>query len=143
MSMMVLGTFVFELHTLPFQELQHQIGWRHPATSRVGARPARQFLGPDEEAITLSGVLLPELTGGQLSLDQVQKMGDSGKAWPLIDGGGTILGLYVIESLGQTKTLFFPDGTARRIEFQLALKRADDDKVDQVGSLADSQSEVS
>lgn len=142
MAMMTLGTFVFELRTLPFQDLQHQIGWRHPTTSRVGARPARQFLGPDDEAITLSGVLLPELTGGELDLDQVRQMGDQGKAWPLPLISGTILGLYVIESLNETKTLFFEDGTARRIEFQLALKRVDDDQVDQVGSLAEKQQEV-
>jgi phage protein U len=142
MSMMALGTFVFSLYSLPFQELQHQLGWRHPSTSRVGARPARQFLGPDDETITLSGVLLPELTGGQPSLDQVRGMGDQGKAWPLLDGSGQIHGLYVIESLEQTKTLFFDDGTPRRIEFRLTLKRIDDDAVDQLGSLASNLEEL-
>lgn len=142
MSMMALGTFVFSLSTLPFQELQHQLGWRHPTTSRVGARPARQFLGPDDETITLSGVLLPELTGGQASLDQVRAMGDQGKAWPLIDGNGQIYGLYVIESLEQTKTIFFEDGTPRRIEFRLTLKRVDDDAVDQLGSLSSGMQDV-
>jgi hypothetical protein len=34
----------------------------------VGKRPTYQFLGPDEECITLSGVLLPELTGGDEQL---------------------------------------------------------------------------
>lgn len=142
MSMMALGTFVFSLSSLPFQELQHQLGWRHPTTSRVGARPARQFLGPDDETITLSGVLLPELTGGQASLDQLRSMGDQGQAWPLIDGNGQIYGLYVIESLEQTKTIFFDDGTARRIEFRLTLKRVDDDTVDQLGSLSSGRQDI-
>lgn len=135
MSMMTLGTFVFALDSLPYQDLQHQLGWRHPSTSRIGKRPARQFLGPDDETITLSGMLLPELTGGQLSLDQVRLMGNDGAAWPLIDGGGTIYGLFVIESLSMTKTIFFADGAARRIEFSLTLKRVDDDAVDQLGTL--------
>lgn len=136
MAMMALGLFTFSLNTLPYQELQHQLGWRHPSTSRVGARPARQFLGPDDESVTLSGVLLPELTGGQVSLDLVQAMGDQGTAWPLVDGSdGRILGLFVIESLSQTKSVFFRDGAARRIEFNLALKRVDDDKVDRLGQM--------
>ena len=33
------------------------------------------------------------------------------------------------------RTLFFQDGTARRIEFTLALARVDDDDVDQLGDL--------
>ena len=35
--------------------------------NRIGARPAYQYLGPDDETTTLSGVLLPEVTGGPVS----------------------------------------------------------------------------
>jgi phage protein U len=136
MAMMVLGIFVFMLDTIPYQELQHQQGWRYPSTSRVGRRPARQFLGPDDETITLSGVLLPELTGGRLSLDVVEAMAGQGCAWPLIDGSGVIYGTFVIESLNRTKTVFFSDGAPRRIEFQLTLKRVDNDLVDRLANLA-------
>lgn len=134
MSMMALGQFTFNLSSLPYQELQHQFGWRHPTTSRVGVRPARQFLGPDDESITVSGVLLPEVTGGRVSLDLIREMGDQGSSWPLIDGSdGRIYGLFIIESLSETKSFFFEDGTPRRIEFNLSLKRVDDDKIDRVG----------
>lgn len=134
MSMMALGQFTFSLSSLPYQELQHQFGWRHPTTSRIGARPARQFLGPDDESITLNGVLLPELTGGRVSLDMIREMGDQGSSWPLIDGSdGRIHGLFIIDSLSETKSFFFDDGTPRRIEFSLSLKRVDDDKIDRVG----------
>lgn len=131
--MMVLGMFVFSLPTLVYQELQRQTEWRHPSTSRIGARPARQYLGPGEDSITLPGVLLPELAGELLSLDALRLMADTGKAWPLIEGSGRIYGLWVIESLQETKTLFFRDGAARRIEFSLALKRVDEGKVDLLG----------
>lgn len=65
--MMALGLFVFSLSTLPYQELQRKRGWRYASNNRVGKRPARQFAGEDDETIQLSGVLLPELTGGDLS----------------------------------------------------------------------------
>lgn len=132
--MMALGMFVFGLRTVPYQELQRQLAWRHASTARVGLRPARQYLGKDDETITLSGVLLPQLTGGPSSLAELEAMGDEGAAWPLLDGEGRIYGLYVIESLQTTASLFFSDGAARRIEFSLVLKRIDDDAIDQMGT---------
>ncbi len=67
-------------------------------------------------SITLQGVLLPALAGGVLSLDTLRSMADTGKAYPLIEGTGRIYGVWVIESLSETRTIFFGDGAARRIE---------------------------
>jgi len=132
--MMALGIFVFSLHTLAYQELQRQTDWRHPSSSRVGTNPARQFAGRGEDAITMPGIILPELAGSPISLDALRMMADTGKAWPLVEGTGRILGIWVIESVSETRTLFFPDGTARRIEFSISLKRVDDGKVDMLGA---------
>ena len=124
--MMALGFFVFSLHTAAYQEMQRQLAWRHASVPRMGDRPASQFIGPDDETITLNGVLLPELAGERLSLDVLQAMADTGDAWPLIEGTGRIYGLYVIESLQTTRTLFFQDGAARRIDFAISIKRVAD-----------------
>ena len=125
--MMALGLFVFGLHTVPYQQLQRQVSWRHPSASRVGARPTRQFVGRGDETITLSGVLYPEITGGKISLAALEAMADEGMAWPLIEGTGWFYGLYVIEEISTTATTFFPDGAARRIEFSMKLTRTDDE----------------
>ena len=111
--MMALGMFIFSLETLAYQELQRQTDWRHGTTSRIGTNPARQFLGRGEDTITLPGVLLPALAGTPLSLDTLRYMADTGKAWPLVEGTGRILGIWVIESITETRTLFFQDGAAR------------------------------
>jgi len=132
--MMALGMFVFSLETLAYQEFQRQTEWRHGSTSRIGTNPARQYLGRGDDSITLPGVLLPALAGSQLSLDSLRTMADTGKAWPLVEGTGKIYGTWIIESLSETRTLFFRDGQARRIEFTLALKRIDDGRVDLLGS---------
>lgn len=134
--MMVLGLYVFMLRTVPYQELQYQRSWRHAANSRVNRRPSTQFLGPDNDMLTLSGVLMPEITGGRLSLLALEQMAEQGKAWPLIEGSGTIYGMYVIEGLNQTKTEFFRDGMPRRIEFTLSLKRVDESLSDIFGDLS-------
>ncbi|ABS47574.1 MULTISPECIES: phage tail protein [Yersinia pseudotuberculosis complex] len=134
--MMALGMFVFMLQTVPYQDFQHQMAWRHPSNARIGLRPISQFLGPDEESITLSGVLYPELTGGKLSLMALQLMAETGKAWSLIEGNGAIHGMFVIESLERTKSIFFSDGSARKIEFTLSLKRTDESLKEMFGDLS-------
>lgn len=112
--MMVLGLYVFMLRTVPYQELQYQRSWRHAANSRVNRRPSTQFLGPDNDMLTLSGVLMPEITGGRLSLLALEQMAEQGKAWPLIEGSGTIFGMYVIEGLNQTKPAKKESTTVKR-----------------------------
>lgn len=124
--MMAFGQFVFSLTTAAFQELQRQTTWRHPWHSRVGARPARQFVGPGDDTIDLNGLVALEITGGRVGLDQLREMGDSGAAEPLADGAGRIYGEFVLESMNETHSVFLADGTAQRIEFQLKLTRVDD-----------------
>ncbi len=132
--MLALGMFVFSLSTAAYQALQRQTEWRHTSSNRVGAAPARQFLGRGDDSITLPGIILPELAGSALSLDAIRLMANTGKAWPMVEGSGRIYGLWIIESLSETKTLFFCDGKPRRIEFTLSLKRIDDDRIDLIGA---------
>ncbi|OHX10531.1 oxidoreductase [Chromobacterium sphagni] len=140
--MMALGLFVFMMDTLPYQDFKQRYGWRWPSNSRVGARPSYQFLGVDEETITLSGRLMPELTGGDTALSLLKLMADQGKAWPLIEGTGTIYGFFVVESLEVSRQEFFSDGKARCIDFTLSLKRTDDSLLDALGALTRSVLEL-
>lgn len=135
MPMMALGLFVFVMETIPYQKLQQRFAWRLPSNSRIGKRPTYQFLGPDEEPVTLSGVLMPELTGGDTALALFKLMGDQGKTWPLIEGTGAIYGFFAIESMDVTREDFFSDGKARRIDFTITLKRTDDTLLDTLGTV--------
>lgn len=124
--MLALGMFVFMRQTLPYQNMQRETNYRWPSNSRTGKRDAFQFLGVGEEKITLSGVLYPELTGGRLTMTTVRLMAEEGHAWPLLDGTGTIYGMYVINSVSETGSLFFADGSPRKIDFTLTLTRVDE-----------------
>ena len=86
---------MFSLSTTAYQQLQRQTAWRHPSNPRVGALPARQFVGKGDDTITLSELILPEISGQRLSLDALRLMADSGKAWPLVEGTGRIYGLWI------------------------------------------------
>ncbi|MEX0446436.1 phage tail protein [Xenorhabdus sp. SGI246] len=140
--MAALGLFVFMLKTTPYQSFQHKQSWRHAFNSRVGARPAWQFVGSDNDTITLSGELYPELTGGSLSLTALKLMADSGKAWSFIDGCGSIYGMFVIESIDETKTEFMLDGAPRKISFTLTLRRVDNNLFEMLGDLQDQLSDI-
>ncbi|MDH2369486.1 phage tail protein [Providencia rettgeri] len=135
MAMAALGLFVFQLNTTPYQMMQISQKYRYGVNNRVGKRPAVQFIGLDNDDITLSGTLLPSLTGGRLSLLVLEQMAATGRAWSLIDGTGNIYGMYVIEEITQSKSEFFVDGAPRKIDFTLKLKRTDESLSEMLGDL--------
>jgi len=130
-----LGQFAFGLQTLPTDQLRRQTAWRHPSNSRVGARPARQFVGLGDDTINLSGVLAPEFAGSMRSLEALRKMADSGKAWALVSGAGEVFGAWTIENLTETRSVLIDNGAARRIEFDLQLAAVDDQRAEPSGGV--------
>lgn len=131
--MAALGQFIFALDNLAYQELRRSSHWRHPSNSRVGARPARQYVGPGEETITLTGLQVPEFMGDRKALDRLRKMADSGKAYSLVNGAGEPFGAWVIESIEETGTIFIREGVPRRVEFTINIARVDDALADPAG----------
>lgn len=124
--LMSFGQFVFGMETLAFQELQRRRQWKHSANARVGARDARQFIGPGDDTFTISGVLAPELTGTLSSLDDLAAMGNTGDAYVLVDGTGTVYGAYLLDALDTTGSHIRQDGTPRKVSFSITLTRQDD-----------------
>ena len=130
-----LGQFVWGIHTLAYQQLQRQTNYRWAATNRVGDRPSRQYLGPADDSLTLSGWVAPELCGDRASLDKLRVMAEAGEPYVLVDALGYVYGLWVIENVSETQTLFQIDGQAKKIDFTLTLNRVDDDRIDQVAMI--------
>lgn len=132
-QMMALGQFVFSLPTLAYNDFKRSSTWRHPSNSRVGARPARQSLGPGDDTITLAGVLAPEFKGDPRAIEQLRAMADKGNAYALVSGRGEVFGAWAIESVNETGTMHMDNGAPRRIEFDLQLVRVDDAQADATG----------
>lgn len=124
--MMVLGMFIFSLPTIAYQTLKRSTEWRHGSNSRMGARPAYQFIGPGDDTITLSGWVAPELIGSTGPLKLLRRMADTGKAFILIDGSGKIYGAYVILDMSEDESLFYINGQPRRTDFSFTLRCVDD-----------------
>lgn len=133
--MMSLGLFVFKLNTLPYQTLGRIVNYNWQENTRIGQRPVSQFLGLGKESVKLSGLLLPEVTGGISYLQTLEAMAESGRAWPLIEGSGTIYGMFIIESMTHDNTQINSNGQARSINFSVNLKRVDESQAAMFGDL--------
>ncbi|EFO3580853.1 oxidoreductase [Escherichia coli] len=125
--MMIYGMFVFELRTLPHQQLQQNKSWRHVKNERINRSASWQYIGSGEDQMTLSGVLYPEITGGEVSLSLLNTQAYTGCPWPLIDGTGQIYGMYVITGIQTTRSELDRYGKARKIEFSVSFQRCDED----------------
>jgi phage protein U len=121
--LMALGQFAFEIGSAPYLELRRRTEWRHAQSSRVGARPASQFVGPGDDTISLAGVILPGMAGRHSALRTLRAMGDDGEALPLVDAQGLVHGDFVIEALEETQSEFIDTGIARKADFSIDLRR--------------------
>lgn len=128
--LLALGMFVFSVNTAAYQELDRQTAWRHASNSRVGARSGYQFVGVGEDTISLSGWVAPGQMGMASSISMLRDMGDTGKAWTLVDGLGFFHGIFIITNLSEKGSYFNRFGQARKIEFNLSLSRIDEDQAD-------------
>lgn len=127
MALAALGLFVFITPTIPFQEFEESHSWRHPSQNTVGSRnPPTQYTGKDNDTITIQAELRPEVTGGDLSIEILKKMADTGQPWPLIKGSGKLMGSYVIERIDNKQTHLMFDGKAQAISFSMTLKKVAD-----------------
>ena len=119
--MMIYGMFVFQLSTLPHQQIQQSRNWRHVKNERINRSASWQYIGAGDDTITLSGLLYPEITGGEVSLTALTSQAYVGRPWPLIDG------MYVITGLNTTRSELDRYGRARKIEFTVTFERVDED----------------
>jgi phage protein U len=118
-----LGMFIFEMATLPFQELSRRTEWRHGQSPRFGARAANQYLGPGEDSITLSGCLVPEIAGSQDAVVTLRTMADQGESYPLVDGTGRIHGNFIIRTIDTRGGYLLDNGVPRKTDFNIDLQR--------------------
>jgi uncharacterized protein len=118
-----LGMFVFDMSSALFDELSRSRSWNHPRTPRLGVLAASQFTGPGDDTISLSGTLVPELVGSYSAITTLAAMGDSGEAYTLVNGAGTVLGQFTIEKLDEKWSNLIDLGVPRVIGFTLELSR--------------------
>lgn len=125
-----LGDFQFGLDTAAFKDLSRTSPYRWEKKDRISREPALQFVGPDTETITLSGVIYPHFRGGLGQIGSLRDQAGLGVPLPFIyasEFAGQFLGQWCIESIEEGRTVFFDDGAPRRIDFQITLRKYGED----------------
>ena len=111
----------------PYHGYDRSQSWRHPHQNIVGdSLPPTQVTGRDPDTLTINAELRPEVTGGDLSIDWLRSMAETGQPYPLILGTGALLGSYVITDIQDKQSQLMQDGKARAIAFSLTLKKVSD-----------------
>lgn len=126
--MLTLGEFVFWALGTPYQTIDRDTKWRVAPHKRIGQRPLLQFVGPDDDRITINGTLYPQLTDGKASIEELRRLGDEGESLPLVDEAGWVYGLFAIESVREKQSAFMGGGP-QKIDFTLSLVRDDDSAI--------------
>ena len=129
--LMSLGQFLFRTSTLAFQEIQRQRAWNYADNAIAFGRAKKQFMGAGEDTVTLPGLIYEEYGfGSRFALDEVANMADTGQGFVLMDGSGYLYGVYVINSIDETKSILLDNGVPRKVDYTLKLSRTDDERIE-------------
>lgn len=127
MPLLALGSHIFEIAPLNFQEIERETAPKLPAIARFGARPGRQFTGLGEDPITISGLLFPEELGGRAELEAVRATQSSGQPVLMLGWAGssglaaTVYGMVVILSVSDSQTRISRSGIGRRLSYSITV----------------------
>lgn len=122
-TMMRLGGFSFGINTAAYKDLKRVTEFKWAAQERFGQMDALQYTGPGQDSITLDGVVLTAYRGGTGQVERLRALGAQGRPQMLISGLGDILGMWVIESVGEGQGVFAAAGIPRRQEFSVKLRK--------------------
>lgn len=140
--MMMVGGFKFMLTTAAYQQLRRTTEYRWPAQDRFGQLAALQATGPGADQITLPGVVFPEFNGGLGQLDALRALAAAQEPQLVVDGRGTIMGRWVIESVDEDQEIFAGRGAPLKQGFTVKMRKFSDDAGGAVSGLTSAVSAV-
>jgi phage protein U len=123
--MLCLGSFVFSVSGAAYGALSLSASYPWGSVDRLGNVPQLQAMGREERSATLRGVVVPGYRSTGRELEALRAMASAMTPHFLVAGDGRFLGRWVVLSLSEEATLFFSDGTPRRQEFSLEIRRYD------------------
>lgn len=126
-SMMALGAYRFCLKMATYQTLKRAIEYKWVEISRINSEPSLQFIGLGSQSLDLDGIIFPQFRGGLRQIELMRAEAGLGKPMMLVTGHGFAFGQWCITNINEIQTYFLKDGTPRKIEFSLNLKKYGDD----------------
>ncbi len=93
----------------------------------MGRMQGREFMGPSDQSLTISGQLLPTKIGGLPDLEQLHALSSSGTKLPVMRGDGVMLGWFVIEKVTEQHKDLTALGIGFVVAYSLNLIKVDAD----------------
>ena len=110
---LALGSFIFSIDTAAYQTLQLSASYPWASAPRFANSSGYQATGLEERRVSLSGTVYPTFRGDG-SLERLRLMASAMTPLPMVDGRGRYLGLWVVKSVNETRSLLFDDGAPRK-----------------------------
>lgn len=90
----------------------------------VGRRAVKQWMGPGDETLRLSGSIWPEIQlPGLFKIDDIGAMANTGQALPFALATGQYLGMWGIANTTKSSGEFMHFGFPGEITFEIELER--------------------
>lgn len=119
---MALGDFRFALKGAAYDSFRRETRWRWASQPRLGRAPAKQFVGPGEDVITLKGTIYPHFRGGWKQVKAMRELAGKGQPQLMVDGLGFIHGYWCITSLTESNDAIWHNGAPLKQGFTMTLE---------------------
>jgi hypothetical protein len=125
--LMAWGPIQFEVGAAAYEELAHSAAARWEKHMIIGRRPAAQYLGPDEESVTLRGTIYPAATGSAsaTTIADLLAAAQASDVYTLMSADGSIVDVYRLEKARAVSSEIMPGG-AQKIVYDLEFHVHDD-----------------
>lgn len=87
----------------------------------ISGRSPREFMGPGDDKITISGQLLPTRIGGLTQLEMAASLMNSGQRLPVMRGDGKMFGWYAIETINEAHADLERSGVGFTVNYTISL----------------------
>ncbi|WP_319778456.1 phage tail protein [Maridesulfovibrio sp.] len=125
--MMKLGDYKFSMITAAYDNLERTTSYRWAKQERISREPARQYVGPGDDVLELSGVIYPQFLGGLEQLNRMRAEAGKGKPLMLVDGRGKVWGKYCIEEVHEGQAAHFKGGAPKKQQFSMRISKYGED----------------
>ena len=96
----------------------------------VGAMQDREFVGPADNRLTISGTLLPYFyqragqASGLIEIETLRGVTGTGDPQPLVRGDGTNLGYWLVEKVSTKSSKLSAEGIGMVVTYDISLVRS-------------------
>ena len=118
-----LSRFLFSPHQGSYEQLEEiwRFTWAKPQP--IGSPPVKQWMGPGDREIIISGGIWPELQpAGAFKLEQIAAQAGRGRPMSFLNGSRS-LGLWCVEEIKKTSSLIELGGIPGAIEFEIRMSK--------------------